>query len=167
MTNRSFILLAMLSVLLCGWNNGLCDRTLMTRVGASLSCASKLQSGVIQWNNIGPVAFAIFVDALASQTALRRGSQNSTLSYGERLALLELPIFELHRLHLDLICCYNVIDFEIVWRETWWLFDFRTSLMTRGQLHKIYKPSIYSNVLPQHVSLPIALLSSGTYYIPL
>ena len=71
----------------------------------------------------------------------------SNYTYNERLTLLNIPSFELHRLRLDLIWCYKIsfglisirysIDID--------LFEVRQATATRGHPYKLFKPQCTIN----------------------
>jgi len=63
----------------------------------------------------------------------------NTLSYSQRLKLLNLSSLELRRLHIDLIWCYKII-FGIVELACNDFFKLSPSSVTRGHAYKLYKP---------------------------
>jgi len=68
-----------------------------------------------------------------------------TLSYAQRIHILNLPTLELRRLHNDLVHCYKIIfGFIDVSRDDFFTLCF--SSVTRGHSYKLYKPSCTKSV---------------------
>jgi len=67
------------------------------------------------------------------------------LSYQLRLKQLNLPSFELRRLHIDLIRCYKIL-FGLVDLDCENFFQLCSTSVTRGHPYKLYKPSSSCNV---------------------
>jgi len=66
------------------------------------------------------------------------------LSYGQRLKLVNLPSFELTRLHTDLLWCYKIV-FGVVDLMCDDFFKLCPCTVTRGHVYKLYKPSSTSS----------------------
>jgi len=68
-----------------------------------------------------------------------------TLSYAQRIHILNLPTLELRRLHSDLVYCYKII-FGVIDVSRDDFFAMCSSSVTRRHRYKLYKPSCAKSV---------------------
>ena len=72
------------------------------------------------------------------------GLKKLSLSYGQRLKLVNLPSLKLRRLHTDLLWCYKIV-FGVVDLMCDDFVKLCPCTVTRGHVYKLYKPSSTSS----------------------